>query len=655
MDHGRTFVDKAYTKDDDLQKNCPTALADFGCRVSSDIEMQMRRYTNARGLLLSPSLLTKILQIPADPCWPIQSDWTELNTTLSGTLIRNNPPASVCYPTEPNYNEEACEVIRARWFDSTFHASDPVSVDYPIWTKNSCNPIYPNGTSVTGDPDAGERGCNADTYPAYVVNATQTSQIASALKWATQKNIRVVVKATGHSYTGRSTGAGSLSIWTRNFRGIEYIEDFQPASCPIPQTIAAVRVAAGHTNGEVQAYLSKFNRVIVSGANPSVGIVGWLTGGGHGFLSSTYGMGSDNLLSATLVLPSGKTAVANPCQNPDIFFAIRGGGGGTYGIVTEVILQTHPSPRTILHTFTLSSLPNTTDSQFWDGLGVLHAEMQRLKDGGMQGYYYIVGPPSAPSLSLMWAFMLFDKPDRTVADLMTPIEAYLAERVDLFAHTQNVTQAPTYFDVAGRIRNEDVANGGSAYGSRLMSAASLADAKISARALRDVGPSGNVSRPNGPASNPMLIGHMVGSSVTPAYYPDVQSLNPAWRDALVHLVVVEGWRDGSSQAVIDAVHADVTVKTQMLRALSPDAGAYFNEADSQEPVWQTSFFAGHYGRLLKIKRKIDPESVLWCRKCVGSEVYVEQDGRLCVSSKEGQDRREERSKDVVKDRSELRP
>lgn len=560
----------------------------------------------------------------------------------------------MCYPNDHNYDEEACALVRAKWFDSTFHASDPVSVDYPIWTDNSCNPIFPNGTSVTGDPAAGERGCQADTYPAYVVNATQASQVAAALNWAAERNIRVVVKATGHSYTGRSIGARSLSIWTHNFRGIDYIEAFQPTSCPVSEPFTAVRVAAGHTNGEIQSYLSKYNRVIVSGANPSVGIIGWLTGGGHGFLSTTYGMGSDNLLEATLVLPSGETVVANPCQNSGIFFAIRGGGGGTYGVVTEVVLLTHASPQTALHTFTLGSLPHTTAAQFWDVMGFLHAQMQRLKDGGMQGYYYVVGPPAAPSLSLIWAFMLFDKASGTVEALMDPIETYLASRAGLFAHASNVTQAPAYFDVASQIQNEAVANGGSTYGSRLMSAASLADAQRNAELLRDVGPSGNASHPNG-MSNPTLIGHMVGSPVIPAYYPDVQSLNPAWRDTLVHLIVVEGWQDGSPQKVIEAVHKDVTAKTQKLRALSPDTGAYFNEADSRERDWQASFFANNYGRLLEIKREVDPRNVLWCRGCVGSEAYVEQDGRLCRASKDDQHRSTEHVREGLRERTELRP
>ncbi|KAF2624631.1 FAD binding domain protein [Macroventuria anomochaeta] len=577
---------------------------------------------------------------PEDACWPTSSDWAHLNTTLSGALILPTPPASVCFASQPNYDEEACALIRSKWFDSTFHASDPISIDYPIWTNNSCNPIFPNGTSLTGDPNAGKRGCNADTYPAYVVNAIHASQIATSLKWAGEKNVRVVVKATGHSYTGRSTGPGSLSIWTHNIRGIEYIEEFLATSCPVSAPIAAVRVAAGHTNGELQEFLSKYGRVIVSGANPSVGIIGWLTGGGHGFLSSTYGMGSDNLLEATVVLPSGAIVVANPCQNSDIFFAIRGGGGGTFGVVTEVVLKTHPSPQTTMHIFTLASLPNTMDVQFWDATGYLHAHMQRLKEGGMQGYYYIVGPPTSPSLSLIWMFMLFDKPDGTVESLMAPAEKYLMERANLFTYTSNITHTASYFDIAQHVQNEAVANGGSTYGSRLLSPGSLADAVVNAE---------------GPVSNPTLIGHMIAAPAIPSYYPSLSSLNPAWRNTLVHLVVVEVWQDGSPQATIDAVRGDITIKTQKLRALSPDTGAYFNEADSNELDWQKSFFGKNYDRLKKIKRDIDPENILWCRKCVGSEAFVERNGgRLCsVRSEDGDN--SDGMEEVEGKKSELRP
>ncbi|KAJ8117653.1 hypothetical protein OPT61_g1202 [Boeremia exigua] len=619
------------------------SIASHECYAPAPKTKAPRRRLSKRHRTLDDSTWTLTSR---EACWPTASDWDQLNTTLSGVLIRATPPASVCFPEEPNYNEAACSRIRERWSDSTFHGADPVSIDYPIWTNDSCNPIYANGTSITGDPNAGERGCNADTYPAYVVNATRSEQVAAALKWADARNIRVIVKATGHSYTGRSTGPSSLSIWTHNFRGLEYIAHFAPTACPASDTYTAVRIAAGHTGGEIQEYLSTHGKITVTGANPSVGIIGWLTGGGHGFLSSTYGMGSDNLLEARIVLPNGSTITTNPCLHAEIFSAIRGGGGSTFGVLTEVVLRTHPTPQTTLHVFNLTSLPATSDTDFWATVGFLHTQMPALKRGGMQGYYYIVGPPTFPSLSLFWAFILFNKPADTATTLLAPIVAYLAARPSLFAHSTSLTHAPTYHAFASHISNEAVATGGSTYGSRLLSPRSLSDANTTAVAFHAIGPHGNAT------SHSTLIGHMVAPDFPPSYHPEAISLNPAWRAALSHLIVVSGWRDGASRLEIERVYADITARTQVLRELSPETGAYFNEADSREVDWQESFFGDRYEELLRLKRRVDPGSVLWCRRCVGSEVLEERDGgKLCARKRSVEGNTRGRGKG----KSELRP
>lgn len=125
-------------------------------------------------------------------------------------MIRGVPPGSVCYEDQSSFNETKCEHVLASWFNSTFHAKDPISVGYPQWADNPCPPIYPNGTSVTGDPGAGERGCSLGGYPVYALNATQTQHIQAVVKFAKEKRIRLNVKSTGHSFTGRSTGYGSL-------------------------------------------------------------------------------------------------------------------------------------------------------------------------------------------------------------------------------------------------------------------------------------------------------------------------------------------------------------------------------------------------------------------------------------------------------------
>ena len=77
-----------------------------------------------------------------------------------------------------------------------YHAQWPESVDYSIWANNSCVP--PGQDGYTKD-----KGCNVGGMPQYIVNATSEAQIATAMKWATQKNIRIVVKSTGHDLSGR--------------------------------------------------------------------------------------------------------------------------------------------------------------------------------------------------------------------------------------------------------------------------------------------------------------------------------------------------------------------------------------------------------------------------------------------------------------------
>jgi hypothetical protein len=70
-------------------------------------------------------------QAPDMPCWPSESEWTSLNETVSGRLIKTVPVASVCYPSEPAYNPETCQSVRSNWTTWPFHSADPASVGDP--------------------------------------------------------------------------------------------------------------------------------------------------------------------------------------------------------------------------------------------------------------------------------------------------------------------------------------------------------------------------------------------------------------------------------------------------------------------------------------------------------------------------------------------
>lgn len=121
------------------------------------------------------------------------------------------PPGSVCYTDEPNYDEAACQVVRESWHSYPFHAADPVSIAWPYWVNNPCPPIYPNGSSVTGDANAGSKGCTIGGYPAYALDSTEVSDIQAIVRFANEKNLRLNIKSTGHSFSGRSAALGSIS------------------------------------------------------------------------------------------------------------------------------------------------------------------------------------------------------------------------------------------------------------------------------------------------------------------------------------------------------------------------------------------------------------------------------------------------------------
>jgi hypothetical protein len=151
----------------------------------------------ASGNITSPySGLPQCKVTPAETDWPSALDWDALNISLGGALLTTNPAASSCYTEDPFNSSYSCDDVSYGWGYSYFHSDLPESIDYPIWANNSCLP--PNATGFESS-----LGCHVGGYPSYIVNATNAQQIATALSWASERNIRVVVKGTGHDLNGR--------------------------------------------------------------------------------------------------------------------------------------------------------------------------------------------------------------------------------------------------------------------------------------------------------------------------------------------------------------------------------------------------------------------------------------------------------------------
>jgi FAD binding domain-containing protein len=178
----------------------------------------------------------------------------------------------------------------------------------------------------------------------------------------------------------------------------------------------------------------------------TVGVMGWFTSGGHGPLSSDYGMGADNVLEATVLLPSGEIVTTNECQYPDLFFAIRGGGGSTYGAVLSATMRAHPTPQVHHHTFFMSSKTNDS-SDFYEVSAFVLSKFPRLKEGGMQGYFGFRGggTPGNRPITLNWGFYTYNKPTGTIEKLFAPIKERLDEEKDRVTYFSQISSSPTYF------------------------------------------------------------------------------------------------------------------------------------------------------------------------------------------------------------------
>lgn len=135
---------------------------------------------------------------PLDSTWPEHSEWLALNESIGG-LIATSPVAASCWNETTFSSPYSCSTVQANWSSSIFHAAQPESIGAPLFANNSCLPPGVNGYLES-------QGCRLGGLPSYVVNATDECQIAQAMRWAADKNLRIVVKGTGHDLNGRFVG-----------------------------------------------------------------------------------------------------------------------------------------------------------------------------------------------------------------------------------------------------------------------------------------------------------------------------------------------------------------------------------------------------------------------------------------------------------------
>ncbi len=356
-----------------------------------------------------------------------------------------------------------------------------------------------------------------------------------------------------------------------------------------------------------------------------------MQGGGHGPAVHDYGLGADQVLEAQVVLADGRLVTANPCQNSDLFFAIRGGGGSTYGIVVSTVVKAHPTNTVAVQQLSFAPLTPTDMPVFMSALQTIYEAYSDLSDQGFSGYgswyvSYFMPVVANYTTGFMHTIAIFGKSTQDAKSLFAPIAAQLAKHNSSLYINTTYTSFPTYAAYYSALSNISLPAGAyPALGSRLLDRKALTSdcAKLKSALRTLAGTPGQFT-----SNNIVFVG---GGQVFKDASDPYSGVNPAWRKAYVHNIVARGWAPGTDQATIDAIRKDITtVKIQALKDLAPDTGCYMNEADRYDPDYLEDFYGEHLERLEDVKSRYDPGDVFYCPTCVGSERWKEDgSGRLC--------------------------
>ena len=166
-----------------------------------------------------------------------------------------------------------------------------------------------------------------DRRPALIVRCAGVSDVINSVNFARHNQLLVAVRGGGHSFAGNAICEGGIVIDLSQMTGVRVD--------PVKQT---ARAEPGVLWLDFDIETQAFGLATTGGTNSDTGIAGLTLGGGHGWLGGKYGLTTDNLISVDIVTADGQFRTANTTENPDLFWALRG-GGGNFGVVTSFVID----------------------------------------------------------------------------------------------------------------------------------------------------------------------------------------------------------------------------------------------------------------------------------------------------------------------------
>lgn len=405
-------------------------------------------------------------------------------------------------------------------------------------------------------------------------------------------------------------------IWTHNLKTKQFTESFVPTQAPAgTRGEPAVTIGAGVQWGELYDAAAAHNHTIVGGygAGGSVGAAGgWPMGGGHSALSPLYGLGADNVLQIQVVLADGSFVTTNRYLRSDLFWALRGGGGPSFGVATSLTYRLHPDASLVSGNF--MAITNSTES-YVALLDAVQSYVPVFSDNGYSGFY-----PFSPQ-SVSFTYVKLNGSLDAASAFFTPIYERLGSIPGVnvtFARTVPYARFYDWYNqgwghdsahvIGFNYTASEPAGIYAAQSSRLLPRRIYEDPTTRAQLTQIL-----AQIPTGGRGFQVLGGAV---SQIPR---DAISANPAFRGGLVAMTLGTLIPPNSTPEQTQQFLEVVSSWGQQLRDLTPDSGTYLNEAEVNQPNFTSDFWGENYPRLVQVKKRYDPHLVFMAPQTVGAE------------------------------------
>ncbi|MBV9762766.1 MAG: FAD-dependent oxidoreductase [Acidobacteriaceae bacterium] len=500
----------------------------------------------------------------------------------------------------------------------------------PYWIGDQ-----PAGTQVSGWLDAWSPAPST-----YAIKARHAADVAAGITFARANNLRLAVKGGAHSYQGTSNAADSLLIWTRSMNSVGLHDAFVPKGCegriaPAP----AVTAEAGAVWMDLyNAVTTQGGRYVQGGGCMTVGVAGLVQSGGFGVFSKGFGTAAAGLLEAEVVTADSQVRVVNAYSDPDLFWALKGGGGGTFGVVTRLTLRTHELPRYFGGAW--GKIKAQSDAAFTRLIAHFVSFYNEKLFNPHWGEQVKLGTDNTMEISMTCHGLDDGQAAATWKPLFEWVKASPRDFVVISQLGAGARDSRHWWAVEGN-HNMTLDTRTGVPRDHAWSKADQGECGIFLhgydslwlpKSLLQIKQQPSLVDALFAASRRKLLRVFFNKGLAGAPLSVLEdtrqtAMNPAVVEAFALVIIADGQGlayPGLTRGTLDLTAArkdaqDIDLAAAELRKIAPNAGSYVSESNYFNRSWQQDFWGGNYLRLRAIKAKYDSDGLFFVHHGVGSE------------------------------------